>query len=191
MAGTTEEYRDAVTLGKRVPHDGPILLEPYDPAWPSRYLALARKVHGALGERVVLLEHVGSTSIPGLCAKPIIDMVLAVADSNDEASYVPDLEAAGFELWIRETDWRAHRLLKAPGIAGNLHVFSTGCEEIGRMLRFRDWIRSHGDDRVAYEEKKRELAARRWKHVQDYADAKGEIVEEILARAFSPAGGWK
>jgi GrpB-like predicted nucleotidyltransferase (UPF0157 family) len=191
MAGTTEEYRDAVTLGKRVPHDGPIVLEPYDPAWPSQFATLARKVHGALGEKVVLLEHVGSTSIPGLCAKPIIDMVLAVADSNDDAAYVPALEAAGFQLWIREPDWLAHRLLKAPEIAANLHVFSAGCQEIGRMLRFRDWIRAHGDERRAYEERKRELAARRWKHVQDYADAKSGIVEEILARAFSPDARWK
>jgi GrpB-like predicted nucleotidyltransferase (UPF0157 family) len=188
MAGTREEYLQSVTIGAIVRHDGPIMLAPYDPAWPSRYAAIAQKVRGALGGRVLLLEHVGSTSIPGLCAKPIIDMVMAVADSGDEASYVPALEGAGFRLTIREPEWHAHRLLKPPDVDGNLHVFSRECGEIGRMLRFRDWLRTHDDDRRAYEERKRALAARRWKHVQDYADEKTQVVEEILARAFSPAG---
>jgi GrpB-like predicted nucleotidyltransferase (UPF0157 family) len=183
------DYLSSVTVGEVVAHDGPIVLAPYDPAWPSGYAALAREVSGALGNKVLLLEHVGSTSVPGLCAKPIIDMVLAVADSSDEAAYVRALEAVGFKLKIREPDWYGHRMLKAPSIDGNLHVFSAGCEEIGRMLRFRDWLRSREEDRRAYEAKKRELAARRWKHIQDYADAKTGIVKEILARAFSPVGG--
>lgn len=188
---TSEEYLCAVTVGERVPHDGTIQLAPHDPSWPASYARLAERIRGALGEGVLLLEHVGSTSVPGLCAKPIIDMVLAVSDSADEPSYVPALEAAGFRLRLREVDEFEHRLLLAPDVAGNLHVFTTGCEEIGRMLRFRDWLRAHDEDRRAYEDKKRELAARRWRHVQHYADAKSEIVREILERAFSPAARWE
>ena len=184
-----EDYLYAVTVGERVPHNDTIELAPYDPSWPSSFAMLAQRIRGALGERIHLLEHVGSTSVPGLCAKPVIDMVLAVADSADEPSYVPALEAAGFRLRIREPDWFAHRCFGSPEVKGNLHVFSAGCEEIGRMLRFRDWLRAHDDERRAYEKEKRELAARRWKHVQDYADAKTGIVREILSRAFSAGEG--
>lgn len=76
-----------------------------------------------------------------------------------------------------------HRLFKGPDTNVNLHVFSEGCEEIDRMLRFRDWLRSHEDDRLLYEWTKRELAQRTWKHVQHYADAKTAVVREIMARA--------
>jgi GrpB-like predicted nucleotidyltransferase (UPF0157 family) len=184
-----EDYLYAVTVGERVPHNDTVELAPYDPHWPSRFAMLAERIRAALDERVFLLEHVGSTSVPGLCAKPVIDIVLAVPDSADEPSYVPALEAAGFRLRIREPDWFAHRCFECLEVKGNLHVFTAGCEEIARMLRFRDWLRAHDEDRRAYEDEKRELAARKWKHVQDYADAKTGIVHEILARAFSVAEG--
>ena len=129
------------------------------------------------------MEHVGSTSIPGLSAKPIIDMVLAVEDSADETSYVPPLAAAGYVLKIREPDWFEHRLLKSPVIDGHLHVFSRACGEIDRMLAFRDRLWSSDTDRRLYERVKQELAARRWKYVQNYADAKSDVVKDILTRA--------
>jgi len=121
--------------------------------------------------------------VPGLAAKPIVDIVLAVADSSAEAAYVARLEYGGFLLRVREPGWYEHRMFKASDPAANLHVFSEGCEEIDRMLLFRDWLRKHAGDRLRYEEKKRELAGRHWKYTQDYADAKSEIVREILARA--------
>jgi len=130
----------------------------------------------ALGERALLPEHVGSTSVHGLAAKPVIDILLAVADSADEASYVPPLEAQGFILRIREPDWHQHRLLKTPYAEGSLHVFSMGCEEIDRMLTSRDRLRTHEDDRRLYEERKKLLAARTWKHMQDHAEVKTEVV---------------
>lgn len=179
----TEEQIIAATVGERKPLNGPIYLAPYDPAWPQHFEQLKRPIQEALGEKVRLLEHVGSTSVPGLSAKPKIDIVLAVADSSDEASYVELLEAKGFTLRIREPDWFQHRLLKPPTIDGNLHVFSEGCEEIERMLLFRDWLRSHPEDRALYEKTKQELAARTWKYTQNYADAKSQVVREILARA--------
>jgi GrpB-like predicted nucleotidyltransferase (UPF0157 family) len=179
----TEEQIIAVTVGKRQPLNSTIYLAPYDPAWPSLFSQLEKHIHEALGDDILLLEHVGSTSVPGLSAKPIIDMVLAVADSSDEWSYVQPLGEKGYTLRIREPDWYEHRLLKSPDVRGNLHVFSDGCEEIEQMLLFRDWLRNHAADRLLYEETKRELAARTWKYTQNYADAKAEVVQEILARA--------
>ena len=179
----TEEQIIAATVGERKPLNGTIYLAPYDPAWPQHFEQLKRQIQEALGDKVRLLEHVGSTSVPGLTAKPKIDIVLAVADSSDEASYVEPLEARGFTLRIREPDWFQHRLLKPPTTDGNLHVFSEGCEEIERMLLFRDWLRSHPEDLALYEKTKQELAARTWKYTQNYADAKSQVVREILARA--------
>ena len=162
-----------------------IFLAPYDPAWPQSYERLAQRIRAALGNRIALLEHVGSTSVPGLAAKPVIDIVLAVADTRDEISYVPRLVEQGFELHIREPDWFQHRLLKSRDIASNVHVFPHGCEEVDRMLAFRDWLRANDRDRAAYERMKRELAARTWRHVQEYADAKTETVRAILERALA------
>jgi GrpB-like predicted nucleotidyltransferase (UPF0157 family) len=136
-----------------------------------------------LGDRVVRLEHAGSTSVPGLPAKPIIDMVLEVPDSADEPAYVPDMEAAGFVLRIREPEWFEHRVFKGPETNINLHVFSAECAEVDRMLLFRDWLRTNAADRELYTSAKRELAARDWKYVQQYADAKTTVVQEIMARA--------
>lgn len=178
-----EEYLRSVTIGDRKPRNSAIHIAPYDRNWPASFLILADRIRKALGGKVLRLEHVGSTSIPGLAAKPIIDMVLVVADSTDEQSYIPHLENEGFSLRIREPEWYEHRMLKARDIRGNLHVFSEGCEEVDRMLIFRDWLRSHEDDRKLYEEAKRALASRTWKYTQDYADAKTDVVREILARA--------
>jgi GrpB-like predicted nucleotidyltransferase (UPF0157 family) len=145
----------------------------------------AARIRGALGAKVLLLEHAGSTSVPGLAAKPIIDMVLVVADSSDEDAYVPELEAAGYVLRVREPDWYEHRNFKGPDTNVNLHTFSEGCVEVERMLAFRDWLRTHDDDRELYAAAKRGLAAREWKFVQNYADAKSAVVDEILARVQS------
>jgi GrpB-like predicted nucleotidyltransferase (UPF0157 family) len=120
---------------------------------------------------------------PGTARFPWRDMVLAVTDSRDEASYVQPLEEKGYILRVREPAWYEHRLLKSPDVPGNLHVFSAGCEEIERMLLFRDWLRSHAEDRLLYEATKRKLAARTWKYTQNYADAKSAVIQEILARA--------
>jgi GrpB-like predicted nucleotidyltransferase (UPF0157 family) len=180
---TTDEYLRAVTIGERKPHNSTIHLASYDPNWPLLYELLARRVRNTLSGKVILLEHVGSTSIPGLSAKPVIDMVLAVVDSTEEPSYIPPLEAEGFVLRIREPDWFEHRLLRASDVNSNLHVFSAGCDEIDRMLTFRNWLRIHDADRRLYETSKRELAARTWKHVQNYADAKSQVIENILTRA--------
>jgi GrpB-like predicted nucleotidyltransferase (UPF0157 family) len=179
----TDEEIIAATVGGRQPLNNTIYLAPYDPSWASLFEKLASEIRDALGDDVQLLEHVGSTSVPGLSAKPVIDIVLAVSDSRDEMVYCDPLKARGYKLRIREPDWYEHRLLKLSDPNVNLHVFSQGCEEIDRMLLFRDWLRGHAADRSLYEEKKRELAARQWKYTQNYADAKSEVIRKILVRA--------
>ena len=183
MSSNREEELRKVTIGDPWRADGPIRLAEYDPGWPRLFEREAERIRGVLGGRALLVEHAGSTSVPGLAAKPVIDIVLAVADSSDEASYVPALEAAGYVLRIREPDWYEHRLFKGPDTNINLHVFSQGCEEIDVMLAFRDHLRTDEADRELYERTKRELAARDWEYVQDYADAKTEVVKQIVARA--------
>ncbi len=187
LAAMREDEILAATIGELKPLTEPIRIVEYDPEWPHLFEREEKRIRAALGDRVLMLEHVGSTSVPGLAAKPRIDMLLVVPDSSDEASYVLPLEAAGYVLRIREPDWYQHRVLKGPDTDVNLHVFSEGCVEIRRMLLFRDWLRSHPEDRERYERTKRELAGRNWKYVQNYADAKTEVVEEIIARA-SAAG---
>ena len=121
--------------------------------------------------------------MPGLCAKPIIDILLVVKDSADELSYVSALEAAGYRLRIREPEWFEHRMFKGPDTDINLHVFSEGASEIEKMFRFRDWLRLNESDREKYARVKRELAKKKWRHVQHYADAKTSIVQEIMELA--------
>lgn len=187
MSGAERDAReaelDAVTIGPLEFLDGPVALRAYDPRWPELFAREAHRIRRALGERVVRLEHVGSTAVPGLVAKPRIDVLLAVADPADEPAYVPALEAAGYVLRVREPDWHEHRMFNARDIDVNLHVHGPDSPEIERLLRFRDRLRRHAADRERYATAKRELAARRWRHMQDYADAKTEIVEAILRRS--------
>jgi GrpB-like predicted nucleotidyltransferase (UPF0157 family) len=185
----TEEEILAVRIGAPTPDDGVIVIADYDPEWPRLYEREEARIRAALGDRVQLLEHAGSTSVPGLAAKPRIDIILGVPDSADEPAYIPALEAVGYILRIREPDWYEHRVFKGPDTDVNLHVFSVGCLEITRMLLFRDWLRANAADRQLYEGAKRELAQREWKYTQNYADAKTEIVEEILARAQEQSAG--
>ncbi|OLR95428.1 GrpB family protein [Actinokineospora bangkokensis] len=179
----SDEDLQKVTVTELVPHNSTIRLDEYTDEWPRLYEREAARITGVLGGVVRRIEHAGSTSVPGLPAKPIIDIVLEVPDSADEDAYVAPLEAHGYTLRIREADWFEHRLFKGPDTNINLHVFTAGCEEVERMLRFRDHLRAHPADRDRYAAAKRELSARVWRHVQHYADAKSEVVREILARA--------
>jgi GrpB-like predicted nucleotidyltransferase (UPF0157 family) len=154
----------------------------YDPQWPKIFKREAARIHSVLGERALRIEHAGSTSVPGLAAKPVIDIILEVGDSADEGAWLPDLEAHGYKLRIREPDWNEHRMLKGPDADINLPVYPAGCHEVGRMLAFREWLRNNPADRNLYEHAKRRLAEQQWEKVQNYADAKTAIVKEILAR---------
>jgi GrpB-like predicted nucleotidyltransferase (UPF0157 family) len=185
-AHTAAEMAAIAVGGPIAPLNGTITIVSYDPEWPRLFEREAARIRRALGDRALLVEHAGSTSVPELAAKPRIDIVLAVPDSADEDGYVPDLEAVGYRLVIREPEWFEHRLFKGPDADVNLHTFTLGAPEIDKMLTFRDWLRSHPEDRALYERTKRDLAGREWQYVQDYADAKTEVVETILERA-----GWR
>jgi GrpB-like predicted nucleotidyltransferase (UPF0157 family) len=188
QAPTTEEKLRSAWVTEPPKLTGRIQVVDYDPDWPRLFRCEAERIRAALGERVVQLEHVGSTSVPGLAAKPIIDILLVVPDSSDEAAYVPDLEAAGYVLVIREPEWFQHRCFKGPDTNVNLHVHSPGSPEIERYVLFRERLRTHPEDRAHYQRVKRELAERDWTYVQEYADAKTEVVEKIIARARGGLG---
>jgi len=184
----TEEYLRAHTVGELQPLSSPIRVVAYDPEWPRRFATMAGEIKSALGDRALRLEHVGSTSVPGLPAKAIIDVVLTVADSSREHAYVAALEDLGYKLQIREPEWFEHRMLKGPEGNINLHVFSQGCEEIERMLAFRDWLRTHPEDRELYARTKETLAQQEWKYTQNYADAKTAVIQKIMSRMRDAEG---
>lgn len=171
------------TLGADPDRGRRIEVVPYDAAWPRLFAAEEAKIRAALGADALLIEHVGSTSVPGLAAKPVIDVQLAVRDSADEDSYRPVLERAGYRLIVREPQWFEHRLFKGAAPETNLHVFPAGCAELDRCRLFRDWLRVSSQDAALYARTKRELAAQEWAHVQDYANAKQGVIAEIMARA--------
>jgi GrpB-like predicted nucleotidyltransferase (UPF0157 family) len=172
-----------ITVGDPPQLAGPIEISEYDPAWPELYEREVGRIVAVLGDRVARIEHVGSTAVPGLPAKPVIDIGMEVPDSAAEGTYVPDLQAAGYRLTIREPDWFEHRLLKGPDTDVNLHVFSARSDELDRMVLFRDHLRANDAERRRYAAAKRELAKGRWTYMQQYADAKTAVVTEILARA--------
>ncbi len=170
-------------MGELKPLSSRILIADYDPQWPELFGREADRIRAALGDLALRIEHTGSTSVPGLVAKPIIDILLVVTNSADEDMYVPALEAADYLLRIREINWYEHRMFKGPEAKINLHVFSSGCPEIDRMLMFRDWLRNNAADRDLYARTKLALAQKEWEYVQNYADAKTVLIEEIIARA--------
>jgi len=156
-------------------------LHSYNSEWPVQYEMEASRISRVLGDRVRYLAHVGSTAVPGLAAKPLIDIVLCVEDSADEDSYAPALERLGYQIRVREPEWFEHRVFRGPAEDINLHVFTQDASEVERMVRFRDRLRTDEKDRKRYEDRKRALATREWESIQDYADAKSGIVEQILA----------
>lgn len=155
----------------------------YDPGWPNKFETHAKTIVEAVGDSILRIEHIGSTSVPGLAAKPIIDILVEVPDSADESAYLPQLEAAGYSLRVREPEWNEHRMFRTPRQDVHVHVYSAGCPEIERNLTFRDRLRANADDRKRYEELKRELAARSWSDMNEYAAAKTAVIEKIIAAA--------
>jgi GrpB-like predicted nucleotidyltransferase (UPF0157 family) len=184
----TEEQIRTHTIGALKPLSGRVLFADYDPQWPVLFEREAGRIQAVLGRRALRIEHTGSTSVPGLVARPIIDMLLVVTDSANEEGYARDLEAVGYVLRIREVDWFEHRMFNGPDTEINLHVFSSGCPEIDRILMFRDWLRSNAADCDLYARSKLALGQQEWKYVQNYADAKTLVIEEIIARARIESG---
>jgi GrpB-like predicted nucleotidyltransferase (UPF0157 family) len=162
-----------------------------DPAWPRQYDDLAGRIRGALGWRVLQLEHVGSTSVPGLAAKPVIDIDLTVADPGREQDYVPALETVGFRVVRREPWWYGHRVLCADGPSCNLHVFGFDSPELIKHRIFRNWLRGNPEERDRYADAKRQAASAAnaaGEHVMQYNARKQQVIREIYHRAFVAAG---
>lgn len=174
--------------------DGPsqdVAVVPADPSWPQVFEELAGRIRKALGPHALQVEHVGSTSVPGLPAKPVIDIDLTVTDPDDEATYVPALEALGFELRVREPWWYRHRMLRGDEPRCNLHVFAVDSAEPARHRIFRDWLRAQPDEAEFYAATKlaaahASLAA--GEDVMAYNARKQAAVRAIYDRAFRAAG---
>lgn len=176
---------------KGKPNPVPIEVVEYDPGWPARFEALERTIREALGAAALSVEHVGSTSVPSLAAKPVIDIDLTVANPADEAAYVPALERARFALLIREPGWHEHRCLLLDDPACNLHVFGPDCPEVVRHRMFRDWLIAHAEERELYRRAKLD-AARETRAsggmVMDYNRHKEPVIREIYERMFRARG---
>lgn len=176
-----EERSGAAIIGAVEPQA--IVVADYDPAWPKRFRREEAKMREALGPAALVVEHIGSTSVPGLAAKPVVDILLVVDDSGEEASYLPAFEGAGYVLRVREPDSNEHRMFRTPAKDVHVHVYSSGSPEIGRYLLLRDRLRQDREDRELYARTKRELAGRDWPSMQHYAEAKTDVIEGIIARA--------
>ena len=172
-----DAYLDRVLVGGR--ERCRIVIADYDPAWPERFEAERRRIEAALGSAVIRIEHIGSTAVPGLAAKPVVDVLATVADPDDEEAFAPSLLEAGYELRVREP---GHRMFRTPERDVHVHVWGDADPEVARYLRFRARLRASTDDRAAYERLKRELAKRDWDDMNHYADAKSELIAEILER---------
>ncbi len=173
-----DAYLDRVLIGGREPVA--ITVVDYDEQWFRRFQDTAGRVRRVLDDEALSLEHIGSTSVPGLVAKPIIDMLLTVVEVSDEAAYVPALESVGFVLRVREP---GHRMLRTAARDVHLHVYEPDRPEVRDYLDLRDWLRVDVDDRELYAAEKRRLAQQRWRDMNDYADAKTGVIRDILTRA--------
>lgn len=162
-----------------------IVLAEYDPRWPEFFQQHANRIRGALEVVALRIEHIGSTSVPGLLAKPIIDILLVVANSAEESSYLPALERVGYELRVREPAENEHRMLRTRNRTAHIHVYSVGCKEIERYLVFRDRLRTHADDHALYAQTKCALAAQDWPEMNAYAVAKTDVIERIIKEGMS------
>jgi len=159
-----------------------VVLCDYNPDWPEQYETEAVKIRRALGNRVIQIEHIGSTAVPLLAAKPIIDILLIIADPGDEVEYLPALIETGYQLRVREPEDDQHRMFRTPERDVHIHIYPPWSSEVDRYLLFRDQLRASENDRIEYERTKRTLAQRAWADMNDYAAAKSELVEAIISR---------
>jgi GrpB-like predicted nucleotidyltransferase (UPF0157 family) len=165
------------------PEKRDIVVVVYKPEWPKKFKKHAENIRSALRDTALQIEHIGSTSVPGLAAKPIIDILVVVPDSSNESAYLAQLEKAGYVLRVREPDFHEHRMMRTPEQDVHIHIFSPGSPEVERYLLFRNRLREDPEARSRYEEVKRELATRVWSDMNAYAAAKTKIIEEIIKSA--------
>ena len=157
-----------------------IVVVPYRREWRGTFRRHARRIAAALGEAALKVEHIGSTAVPGLAAKPVVDMLLVVADSADEDAYAPAMRHCGYELRVREPDFEEHRMFRTPERDVHVHVLSDGSREIERYLRFRDALLRNPSLRLRYQALKQSLACRDWPDMDSCAAAKTEFIEKSI-----------
>lgn len=160
-----------------------IALSAYDPVWSQQFEQIQADIVAVLADQVLSIVHVGSTAVAGLAAKPVIDIDLIVADPEDETSYVPRLAQLGYRLTIREPSWYQHRMLRLDQPRVNLHVFAPNCPEHIRHVLFRDWLRTHTEDRQRYADIK-QRALDGVDTVQAYNLNKQAVVRDIYQNIF-------
>ncbi len=157
-----------------------LVLADYDAQWSDAYLEHERRIRTALGSAAVQIEHIGSTSVPRLAAKPIIDVLITVDDITAEEDYLDQLLDAGYELRVREP---SHRMVRTPARDVHVHVLEVGDQAAHDYLLLRDHLRADPDDRYLYERTKRALLDQDWADMNAYAEAKTEVITEIKERA--------
>jgi GrpB-like predicted nucleotidyltransferase (UPF0157 family) len=171
------------------PEKRTIAIDPYSPAWPARFEEHRGCITEALGTVACRVDHIGSTAVTGLAAKPIVDIQISVVDVDHEASYLDPLLAAGYRLRVREP---GHRMFRTPELDVHIHVCDAGSEWERRHLLLRDWLRQSADDRAAYAALKMELQTQDWETMNHYADAKTVLIAEMTTRAeaWAASTGW-
>ena len=160
----------------------------YDDSWPIKYAEHENIIKETLSNIIVSIEHIGSTSVPRLSAKPIIDILLVVKDSSNEDEYLNKMESAGYQLRVREPDFHEHRMFRTVDRDVHIHVSSSGSTEIERYIVFRNRLRKNEFERDNYEKLKLKLAKNQWENMNEYAEAKTEIIERIIASAIENRG---
>ena len=186
--GTPEQHAVAM-VGEPPTRWAAVVIEDYDPGWADRFAAARAGLREVLGGPVPRVEHVGSTSVPGLPAKPVIDIDLLIEDTADESRYVPALETLGYRLLLREPWWHGHRMLISAAEDVHLHVWPRDAPEPVRHRLFRDWLRSHPEDLELYAATKRRLARETEHSPGDYSLAKNDVIDDIYARIFAAGAG--
>ena len=184
MVKLSDEYIQKVIVNGNVEHNQTIQLNPYDEKWPALFEREKERILKILKDKALMIEHIGSTSVSGLMAKPIIDILLVVEDAGKEEDYMDDLCRHGYILRVMEPDFENHHMFKGPDTDIHLHVFSQGSKEIEKYLLFRNYLRAHQEARELYANTKKTLAKKKWKYVQNYADAKSDVVQKILSDAI-------
>jgi len=172
---------------ERISHRTPRVIEIVEPnpKWPSLFILIAQRIQAALGSRALAIEHVGSTSVPDLPAKDVIDINLTVADPTAEGDYVRDLEDAGFQFVSRMKD---HRFFGLDEPYANIHVWGPDSSEVVRHRIFKEWLLNHEDDRLLYAETKRQAVSATGETGKEYNEHKQPVIREILKRAFVAHG---
>ena len=163
--------------------DAPVVIEPYDPGWPRRFAAASSTLNATLRPWLVgPVEHIGSTAVPGLAAKPVIDILAPVHDLREASAAIPLLEAGGWLLW-RDDPYGYRLWFLTPGPQHRTHhlqVIAADTPPVWALLVFRDALRDDDNLAAQYAALKRRLAAQHRVDRDAYTEAKSEFVQRVL-----------